>query len=267
MSPSGSTHGAIRTLLTPPPRLQERRLLPSPRSPGTAGISISIPRTPLDAAVAQKGPLSPSSVSSPMASKLPPRFDRSTKPYYGILSPTAFSDTSKAGKTASLRSALSGRAATTVLDLSSSLPHHVPSSPTRPSRPHVKPLHIPDLVCPGPPPTRSLPPPPARSPSRPASLFSNRHREESHRDFVAAIVNGRVPPRNPARGVVLGKEARDLCDLTETSATEQQERDSWGSWAIGGGGTGSGMSLPKGDGRVNSPVLEEADLERIGGRY
>ncbi|KZL65864.1 hypothetical protein CT0861_09509 [Colletotrichum tofieldiae] len=267
ISPSRSTHGANRTLLTPPPRLQERRLLPSPLSPTKPGINISIPRTSLGAAVAQTSPLSPASIPSPTAGKLPPRFDRSTKPYYGIPPPTAFSGTSKAGKTASFNSTASRRAATTVPIILSSLPHHIPSSPTRPVRPHDQPLHIPDLVCPGPPPTRSLPPPPARSPSRPVSLSSNQHREDSHRNFVTAIGNGWVPPRNPARGVVLGKEAKDLCDLTETCAREQQERGSWGSWAIGDGGMGIGMSLSKGGGRVNSPVLEEADLERIGGRY
>ncbi|WQF81873.1 hypothetical protein CDEST_06887 [Colletotrichum destructivum] len=270
MSPLGSTHGGFRTLQTPPARLQERRILHPPTSLRNPRINVSIPGTPLGAIFGQTSPSIQVPTPSPTANKSPPGFDRSTKPYYGNPPPSVFKDTSKAGNTASMSSSASGRTATTISNISSSFPHLVPSSPTRPPRPHEKPLHIPNLVCPGPPPTRSLPSPPPRSPSSPLSMFRTQQRVKSSSggSLDAAIDNGWVPPRNPARGVVLGKESKDLHDLTETCARESRERDSWGSWSIGVGGTGVGTgSIQKRGGSVNSPVLEEADLERLGGRY
>ncbi|KAJ0159704.1 hypothetical protein CTA2_9241 [Colletotrichum tanaceti] len=269
MSPLGSTHGSFRTLQTPPARLQERRLLRTPTSPGNPRINVSIPGTPLGAIFGQTSPFTQFLTPSPTTNKSPPRFDRSTKPYYGVPPPSVVKGTSKSGKTESMSSAASGRTATTVSNISSSFPHLVPSSPTRPPRPHENPLHIPNLVCPGPPPTRSLPSPPPRSPSSPSSPLSMfRTQQRAKSSSSATIDNGWVPPRNPARGVVLGKESKDLHDLTETCARESRERDSWGSWGVGVGGTGVGTSsIQRKGGSVHSPVLEEADLERLGGRY
>ncbi|KAK1508370.1 hypothetical protein CTAM01_02156 [Colletotrichum tamarilloi] len=279
----------IRTPLTPPPRLQQRRLLSThvglerPR----ININVSIPGTPLGASVEKAGVFSSSPLSTPTptaTNRVPPKYDRSTKPYYGVSPPpNTFSQGTggspiSSGKTSSMSSAASGRTATTVSNVSSIAPRLTPSSwPMRPPRPHEKRLLIPDLVCPGPSPACSLPPAPPGSPSSPVSfhkklllqqLQQQQKRGDDFDGVSAAVSNGWVPPRNPARGVVLEKESRDLCELTETYARESRERSSWGSWSIGGGGTGVGASsVQKGGGSVNSPVLEEADLEKIGGRY
>ncbi|KAK1990373.1 hypothetical protein LX36DRAFT_413481 [Colletotrichum falcatum] len=278
-SPLGSPHGAVRAPLTPPPRLQERRLLPVSPSPVRPSIVISTPATPpgaAAAALAQESPLPTSPVSSPTSSKHPPGFDRSTKPYYGIPPPgDPVGGPPAGGKTASVSSAASGRTAATISSISSSFPELAPSSsssssPTRPVRPTDKLLRIPDLVCPGPPPSRSLPSPPARSPSRPVALLQNHHHQQQQQQQHAEgrSSDGRVPPRQAALGVVRGEESKDARSSTETGAREPRERDSWGSWGAEGGDTGAGMSsVPNEGARGDSPVLEEADQERIGGRY
>ncbi|WYZ36666.1 hypothetical protein EsH8_II_000172 [Colletotrichum jinshuiense] len=261
ISPAASTHEAVHTPLTPPPRLQERRLLPALLGPERPSIDVSIPGTPLGASVAQAGIFSQSPIASPTASKLAPRNDRSPR-VYGVPPPRISTGAAQPRKTASVGSAASGRTVTAAFNV----PGH-PTSPTRPPRPHEIPLRIPDLVCPGPPPNRALPPAPPLSPVSLSPLFRQQHGSGGG-SIGVAVSNGWVPPRNPARGVVLGKESRDLCDLTESCAKESRERDSWGSWGVGGGGTGVGASsVQRGSGRVNSPVLEEADLERMGGRY
>ncbi|KXH61391.1 hypothetical protein CNYM01_09640 [Colletotrichum nymphaeae SA-01] len=271
----------------------QRRLLSTHGSPErpSININVSIPGTPLGASGEKAGVFSPSPISTPTptaTNRVPPKYDRSTKPYYGVPPPpNTFGQGTgggarSSGKTSSMSSAASGRTATTVSNVSSIFPQLTPYSwPMRPPRPHEKPLLIPDLVCPGPPPARSLPPAPPGSPESPVSFHQKlllqqlqqkqqqqQKRGDGFDSVSAAVSNGWVPPRNPARGVVLEKESRDLCDLTETCARESRERSSWGSWSIGGGGTGVGASsVQKGAGSVNSPVLEEADLERIGGRY
>ncbi|KAK2055807.1 hypothetical protein LY76DRAFT_174436 [Colletotrichum caudatum] len=261
-SPLGSAHGAIRTPLAPPPRLQERRLLPVSTSPGRPSIIFTTPKIPLSAAIAQESPLSTSPISSPTASRPPPGFDRSTKPYHWIPPPGDLAGGSTAGKTASVRSAASGRTATTISSISSSFPALAQSSPTRPVRPSNSLLHIPNLVCPGPPPNRSLPSPPPRSPSRPVALFRNQQHTE------CGSSDERVPPRQAARGVATRDESKVVYSSSETDTRESQERDSWGSWGVGGDGAGIGSSSTRHEGgRGDSPVLEKADLERIGGRY
>ncbi|KXH36649.1 hypothetical protein CSIM01_03043 [Colletotrichum simmondsii] len=270
----------------------QRRLLSTHGSPErpSININVSIPGTPLCASIEKAGAFSPSPISTPTptaTNRVPPKYDRSTKPYYSVPAPPNIfgqgtgGGARSSGKTSSMSSAASGRIATTVSNVSSIFPHFTPSSwPVRPPRPHEKPLLIPDLVCPGPPPARSLPPAPPGSPASPVSfhqklLLQQLQQQQQQQKWgvgfdgvSAAVSNGWVPPRNPARGVVLEKESRDLCELTETCARESRERSSWGSWSIGGGGTGVGAnSVQKGAGSVNSPVLEEEDLERIGGRY
>ncbi|KAK1496766.1 hypothetical protein CABS01_10915 [Colletotrichum abscissum] len=284
-----SIREGIRTPLTPPPRLQQRRLLSTHVSleRPSINVNVSIPGTPLGASVEKAGVFSSSPLSTPTptaTNRVPPKYDRSTKPYYGVSPPpNTFGQGTGgsprfSGKTSSMSSATSGRTATTASNVSSIAPRLTPSSwPMRPPRPHEKRLLIPDLVCPGPSPACSLPPAPPGSPSSPVSfhkklLLQQLQQQQKRGDFFddvsAAVSNGWVPPRNPARGVVLEKESRDLCELTETYARESRERSSWGSWSIGGGGTGVGASsVQKGGGSVNSPVLEEADLEKIGGRY
>ncbi|KAI6781369.1 uncharacterized protein J7T54_002261 [Emericellopsis cladophorae] len=66
---------------------------------------------------------------------------------------------------------------------------------------------------------------------------------------------------NPAEGVVLDKNAQDLCELTDEYARESRDT-SWGSWR-GGGGPGRVAS----EQHVGGSVMREADLERLGGRY
>ncbi|KAK1595084.1 uncharacterized protein LY79DRAFT_118620 [Colletotrichum navitas] len=263
LSPSGSAHGAIHTPpLTPPPRLQERRLLPVSPSPGRPSIIITTPKSPLGAAVAQGGPLSKPPVSSLTSSRPSPGFDRSTKPYYRIPPPGVLAGGSPAGKTASMSSATSGRTATTVSSISSSFPALAPSSPTRPVRPCDKLLHVPDLVCPGPPPNRSLPSPPSRSPSRPVALPRNQQQHAESRSS-----GERVPPRQAAPGATPREESKHVHIPTETSTRESLEKGSWSSWGVGGGGAGIEVSSAQNeDGRMDSPVLEDAGLERIGDR-
>ncbi|WDK09978.1 hypothetical protein CGRA01v4_01257 [Colletotrichum graminicola] len=264
LPPLGSAHGAIHAPpLTPPPRLQERRLLPVSPSPSRPSIIITTPKAPLGAVVAQGGPLSKSSVSSLTSSRHSPGFDRSTKPYYRVPPPGDLAGGPQAGKTASMSSATSGRTATTVSSISSSFPALAPLSPTRPVRPCDKLLRIPDLVCPGPPPNRSLPSPPSRSPSGPAALSRDQQQHTESRSS-----GERVPPRQAAPGVIPREEPKHVYISTKTSTRESLERDSWGSWGARGGGAGIGVSSAQNeDGRMDSPVLEGADLERIGGRY
>jgi hypothetical protein len=79
--------------------------------------------------------------------------------------------------------------------------------------------------------------------------------------------------RNPAAGVVLDRESRELCELTEQSYREWQGLGS-GRWAPGRGRYSGGTIPPRSAAhrsnesvRVGSPVLEEVDLERMAGGY
>ncbi|OLN92162.1 hypothetical protein CCHL11_01390 [Colletotrichum chlorophyti] len=263
-------HGGIHhTTLAPPPRLKERRLLPILLGSGRPSIDVSIPGTPFAASIAQTGGFAPSPISQ-KCNDLGENHDRSPKVHARPALSVTTRLPAKARNSASLSSAATEQTATTVSNASSGMPYLTLSSPNRPPRPHETPLRIPDLVCPGPPPNRSLPPPP---PLCPRSPFRQAYGDASSRRINAAVNNGWVPPRNPARDVVLDKDSRDLCDLTESCARESKERDSWGSWNVGVGGTGVGASSVQRGGSggrervVNSPVLEEGDLERMGGSY
>ncbi|KAK1849958.1 hypothetical protein CCHR01_07441 [Colletotrichum chrysophilum] len=268
ISSEDSTHdGTHHTTLTPPPRLKERNLLPSLISTTTSEAGGSFPGTPVSYHGPGGFPQSP--FADPVSARLAQKGYRSSKP---PVSPLSSSFHGKSIKTVSIGSAASNRTTTTVSNISSAFPY---PSPSRPPRPHDTPLRIPDLVCPGPPPTRALPPPPPPvspvspiSPVSPTALFRQQSIDVGH-NVSLALAAGFIPPRNPARGVVLGKDSKDFCDLTERCARESRDRDSWGSWSFGGGVTSIGTSSVQrgGAARVNSPVLEEADLERMGGKY
>ncbi|KAG9256412.1 uncharacterized protein F5Z01DRAFT_672399 [Emericellopsis atlantica] len=99
---------------------------------------------------------------------------------------------------------------------------------------------------------------PARSfcsPSKPAGLPSSPQR---HGNIGVAVG---IVRHNPAEGVVLDKNAQDLCELTDEYARESRDT-SWGSWR-GGGGPGRVAS----EQHVGGSVMRERDLERLGGRY
>nr|XP_036586056.1 uncharacterized protein CTRU02_04208 [Colletotrichum truncatum]KAF6796247.1 hypothetical protein CTRU02_04208 [Colletotrichum truncatum] len=265
ISPASSTYESNRSPVTPPLRLKERRLLPtlfdSTLSPAVPDIINPFPG-PLS--ISSPGGLSQSSPSSSWNSNSNPSHGRAPRSH---IYPSSSGFTGKTFKTASMRSAASSYTTKNTSHVSSAFPYPPPSSPSRPPRPHNTPLRIPDLVCPGPPPTRALPPAPPVTPIILNSPLRYQSTDTGHN--MGLVMAGFVPPRNPARGVVLGKESWDLCELTESYAREVRDRDSWGSWSIGGGGTGVGANSIQrgGDGRVNSPVLEEADLERMGGSY
>ncbi|KAM0322982.1 hypothetical protein ACHAQA_009081 [Verticillium albo-atrum] len=221
---------------------------------------MSIPGSPPAPPPTYSGfPQSP--LRSPATNKLVPRFEQVPRIH-------GRSSGATAAKTASLSS--SGSAHTANVSAHSSAP---PSSPSRPPRPHEAPLEIPDLVRPstsrgqtprpGPPPSRALPPAPPVSPI--SGSWPSMPPGHVHGDVGVAI--GLVS-HNPAQGVTLQPESQDLCELTERFGRES--RDSWGSWGgTGGGGPGIVLSSPqkKGAGARGSPVLEEADLERMGGSY
>ncbi|KAF9877629.1 hypothetical protein CkaCkLH20_04764 [Colletotrichum karsti] len=267
ISPTASTHENIHNPvpLTPPPRLKERRILPTLLTPTSSEFGGSFPGTPVSNLNSSTSSFPQPPFVTQRNSSFSSRHHRPTK---SLVNPPSTIFQGKELKTASMSSATTGRTARTVSNTSSGFPYPVPSSPSRPARPHEMPLRIPDLVCPGPPPNRALPPPPPPvSPVSPIALLRQHSTDNGH-NVSMALAAGFIPPRNPARGVVLGKDSRDFCDLTESYARESKDRDSWGSWSIGAGGTILGSSsIQRGGERVNSPVLEEADLERMGGRY
>jgi hypothetical protein len=107
---------------------------------------------------------------------------------------------------------------------------------------------------PGPPPDRALPSTPPKSP---IGLF---HRSQDSGATDATLYK-------PSTNVPLSQESQDLCELTEACANESHH--SWGSWGTGGGG-GPGVATTlskKGANDMRTPLLEEADLEKMGGQY
>ncbi|TDZ37961.1 hypothetical protein C8035_v001238 [Colletotrichum spinosum] len=166
-----------------------------------------------------------------------------------------------------MTSSASNRTTATASNNSNNPSYSSPFSSPAHLRPVDASLSASNIGYPGPPPTRALPTPPPLSPK---ALAEARARKNS-RYSSASTVTGppEFPPRNPARGYVVGREARDLYDLTESYALETKGRDSWGSWTAGGGdAAATTTSRQKGpEVRLNSPVLEEADLARMAGTY
>ncbi|CAI6098566.1 unnamed protein product [Clonostachys chloroleuca] len=128
----------------------------------------------------------------------------------------------------------------------------------------VPPLNVAGLSNPGPPPCRALPSTPVsgqhlQSPLQDSSLSS----QPGNFGVALGLVS-----HNPAKGVVLDSEARSLRELTEECDRESRN-NSWGSWRGSVGGYSPTLSPPDKSKKreFRSQVLQEGDLERLGGKY
>ncbi|PNY28443.1 Uncharacterized protein TCAP_01624 [Tolypocladium capitatum] len=132
------------------------------------------------------------------------------------------------------------------------------SPPRTPHQRHM-PLQVTGLTSPGPPPNRALPSTPRDGQRSPPAT-------PTRPDVDAVRVAIATAPQSPAPGVASPRESSDLCELAAEYAW--QSRHSWGSWS-GRGDEGPGVTVsPQGTGRdVSSPMLEEGELERLGGSY
>lgn len=250
VSSTASHIGPDGVPLTPPLRLGERKMLPP----------IPSPQLPRGLYMRNERRVSESPIRVSRRVKMTPRSEPAGGHGKDRLVP--FTSTSTPVQASSIDE---NQTFTNSLTVAKSLRSSF-ATPTRKSSILTTPRHrrtealvdINSLASPGPPPTRALPSTP------PSSLKSPTRSQTSvtlnYGDVGAAI--GTVP-RNPAVGVVLQAESRDLCELTEEYARES--RNSWGSW--GGGCPGVAVTWPKRTRDVSSPVLEEGDLERLGGRY
>ncbi|KAF7562384.1 hypothetical protein G7046_g1753 [Stylonectria norvegica] len=245
--------------LTPPARLRERRLLPT-----VVNQRMSQGARPQTRAGFPASPL-----FAPTATKLIPRHERTPRAYGGGHSPPpsrGATSRSAAGRErkceGSMRSFTSDpNTAASLASIFGASVNHSDTSSTRHLRPHETALGIPGLISPGPPPTRALPSTPPNDPISPTVSSPTRPRRAEIGIAIGTI------PRTPAQDSLgLAQESRELCDLTEECARES--RNSWGSWG-GSGGGGPGVTVPSAKGRdgVKSPVMGEADLERLAGRY
>ncbi|CAG9938873.1 unnamed protein product [Clonostachys rosea f. rosea IK726] len=128
----------------------------------------------------------------------------------------------------------------------------------------VPPLNVAGLSNPGPPPCRALPSTPV-SGQHPQSPLQDSSLSSQPGNFGVAL--GLVS-HNPAKGVILDPEARSLRDLTEECERESRN-NSWGSWRGSVGGYSPTFSPPDKSKKreFRSQVLQEGDLERLGGKY
>ncbi|VUC35163.1 unnamed protein product [Clonostachys rosea] len=128
----------------------------------------------------------------------------------------------------------------------------------------VPPLNIGGLSKPGPPPCRALPSTPV-SGQFPQSPLQDSSPSSRPGNFGVAL--GLVS-HNPAQGVVLDPEARSLRELTEECERESRN-NSWGSWRGSVGGYSPTLSPPNKSKKreFRGQVLQEGDLERLGGKY
>ncbi|KAI0161204.1 hypothetical protein GGR57DRAFT_350884 [Xylariaceae sp. FL1272] len=156
-----------------------------------------------------------------------------------------------------------------------------PQSPTRLGRSLDEP-EIFDPVNPsGPPPTRALPAPPLNHPNSPTFSVSSMSPRSPTFSARSAIYNTH-PTVSSKHGSVktpsISASTKELCELTESYAREA--RESWGSWSgVGGGGPGvqplgrkRGSGSPRGGTEQKAEptqpaVIEELDMEKLGGRY
>lgn len=250
---SHAATGPDGTPLTPPPPLKARKML-------DAGVN-SRPSS-----ASQARPPRPGFPASPLfaltMNKLVPRPDRVSQ---SRLSPPSspLGWVMNATTEGSLRSFSSNPTTTASITsvVAPSRSERIVSAPGRPRRPPAG-TSLDALAPgpPGPPPNKALPSTP---PSGQTTQLSSCASSTRHGDIGVAIG---VVHRNPADGVVLAKQSRDLCDLTEQYRLDSRG-NSLGSWrGDGGGGPGPAMSTPK-KRDVHSPVMKEGDLERLGGKY
>ncbi|PKS09769.1 hypothetical protein jhhlp_004390 [Lomentospora prolificans] len=226
--------------LSPPPRLKDRKLLPTfvnaTRKPPNQRLirspSNTFPTSPLCAPTTSK--LEPRLEYGPHSGPRPARFQRETPGTPPFISRRGASISGSASTSTSSQIGAT---------LTSGTP---PSSPTRPPRPHEAPLEIPDLITPStaPRPSWGLPPPTPPPPPVPP------------REIVMALSHS-----DESSAQKISSESRDLCGLTEECTRE--ERESWGMFPTAEGAP----SLSSREGGVVSPILGERELERMGGKY
>lgn len=236
VSPTLSHTDADGVPLTPPARLRERKFLPPLSEPSLSPTSSrhrGFPASPL---------------CSPTSSNLTPRHERTPKIYSADQVPPVPMIVMTAPEGGQNDGSTSFSGVTPPASVQK-MPGHGNGSPPRPPRSREGLFKI--LVSPGPPPTRALPSTPPNRPSTPTKPLSSPPRK-------GPTV---CPPAHQlAKDIVLSPEARELRDMTESYAKDAG-RHSGGSWSgIAGSSLGKGRS-------VSSPVMEEADLERLGGRY
>ncbi|KAF7536463.1 hypothetical protein G7Z17_g13041 [Cylindrodendrum hubeiense] len=234
--------------LTPPARLRERRLLPTLMNQrfSQSGKSPNLPGFPM------------SPLYSPTTGRLTPRHERTPKIRNGVNAvavPRIVMTAPDGGwmNQEKYPSALGRESPTSASNAGPQVGYNN-GSPTRHPRSHERIVNIPELISPGPPPNRALPSTPPNGSRSPTSIAS--------RPDDADVAYG-VSLQHPAQLHALSQDSQELCDMTEDYARESH--NSWGSW--GGGGPGvSVSSLNKGR-STRSPAMEEAELERLGGRY
>lgn len=261
VSPTVSRAGTDGTRMTPPPPLKDRKMLDvgassrpsSATSQSRSGSRAGFPASP---------------VFAPTLSTLVPRSERTARAHGAGISPPIFplgwmatgrnegSLRSISSKPTTSTSIISATATTSSEQAGSS------STPVRSHQSRAAATQKHEIPSPGPPPRRAIPstPPPRHSgqTSQPTTAASSIR----HGDIGAAI--GMVT-HNPACDAVLAQESQDLCEMTEPHGLES--RDSWDTWRSGGGGgPGASMSPPPRR-ELHSPVMQEEDLERLGGRY
>ncbi|KAM0430496.1 hypothetical protein ACHAPT_005843 [Fusarium lateritium] len=240
VSPTLSHTDADGVPLTPPARLRERKFLPTPseQSLSPHRDRSGFPASPL---------------CSPTSSNLTPRHERTPKIYSTDQVPAVpmiVMTAPEGGPTSRNDGSASFSGVTPPASVRKMPLGHGSGSPPRPPRSRDGLFKI--LVSPGPPPTRALPSTPPNRPSTPTKPLSSPPRK-------GATVCP-PPAHQLTKDIVLSAEARELRDMTESYA-QDAGRHSGGSWS----GI-AGSSLIKGR-SASSPVMEEADLERLGGRY
>ncbi|KAF4468091.1 hypothetical protein FALBO_5021 [Fusarium albosuccineum] len=230
--------------LTPPARLRERRFLPT-----LAEQSLSNSGRRRD----QSGfPMSP--LCSPTSSNLTPRHEETLRvssaghtPAVPMIVMTA--PDGGPGKQNKRAASFSSSAVTPPASAQMMPPGYSGGSPPRPPRPRDGPFRI--LASPGPPPNRALPSTPINRPSTPTKPYSGP-------EFKGTTISS--PTNKPAQGLVLSPEAQELRDMTESYARE-------GGRSSGGSFTGVMSLSPTKPRNASSPIMEERDLERLGGSY
>lgn len=251
--------GGGKAHIRPPPRLSERRLLPTSHKIPTAERSIIT--------ISRSSHLRSTSVRPPAAARLAARQmkrgqasseglpSRPSKTVAGPYAPRA----TRPGSVDSLIS--SQPSSTSIAEAPASR-----VSPVATGRRARDPWRRVRSDVPGPPPNRALPATPSSDPQCPATHLTKTWLTSRPRNEGVAYNCSVSALDNPPYGVVLPPESRDLWDLTEKCARES--RSSWGTWAgMGGGGTGIAVSSPRRKRGARPVVLEEVDLEELGGTY
>ncbi|KAF4979706.1 hypothetical protein FZEAL_4134 [Fusarium zealandicum] len=167
---------------------------------------------------------------SPTGSSMSPRHERTPRIYSAPAVPMIVMTAPKGGYLSQNDRFPSG-IVTPPASAQRSLFEHSNGSPPRPLRSRDGPFKLSNLVSPGPPPTRALPSTPPHRPCTPTKPFYSPPRKGTS---VASLVQ---------------KQAPDVARSGERSRN------------------GIAIPSPTKGRNVNSPVMGETDLERLGGRY